>query len=57
MDIHRAKEIMESPQIINVEYRGVAVHIDQVFESNAYAEIHYEDGTVANAPLSDLREN
>ncbi|WAH38606.1 H-type small acid-soluble spore protein [Alicyclobacillus dauci] len=57
MDIQRAKEIMESSKIINVEYRGVPVHIDQVFESNAYAEIHYEDGAVANAPLNDLREN
>ncbi|CAM3867234.1 H-type small acid-soluble spore protein [Alicyclobacillus pomorum] len=57
MDIQRAKEIMDSPKIINVTYRGTPVHIDAVFETTSYARVHYEDGTAVNAALDELQEN
>ncbi|MCL6453952.1 MAG: H-type small acid-soluble spore protein [Alicyclobacillus sp.] len=56
MDIQRAKEILESPHIIPVTYRGKPIHIDQVFETNQYVEGHYEDGTTVNAPAAELME-
>lgn len=57
MDVQRAKEIVDSPKIINVMYRGTPVHIDTVFETTSYAKIHYEDGTVANAAVDELQES
>jgi H-type small acid-soluble spore protein len=56
MDVQRAKEILDSPRIIPVTYRGKPVHIDRIYESNAYAELHYEDGTSTSAPISELQE-
>lgn len=56
MDIHRAKEIFNAPEFIRVTYRGTPVHIDQVFESTPYAEVRYENGSVTNAPVEELRE-
>ncbi|MCL6599405.1 MAG: H-type small acid-soluble spore protein [Alicyclobacillus macrosporangiidus] len=57
MDVQRVKQILESPKIIPVEYRGQPVHIDAVYESTGYARVHLEDGTVLNAAVQELKEN
>jgi H-type small acid-soluble spore protein len=56
MDIARAREIIESPDIIPVVYQGKPVHLDEVYESTGYVRAHYEDGTVVNAPAAELQE-
>lgn len=56
MDVQRAREIIESPEIIPVVYRGKPVHLDEVYESTGYVKVHYEDGTEVNAPAADLVE-
>ncbi|MCL6631505.1 MAG: H-type small acid-soluble spore protein [Alicyclobacillus herbarius] len=56
MDVQRAKQILESPRIIPVTYRGKPVHIDEIYETNGYAKVHYENGEVYTAPVGDLRE-
>ncbi|MCL6517682.1 H-type small acid-soluble spore protein [Alicyclobacillus sp.] len=56
MDMERVKAILESPRIIPVQYRGQPVHIDAVYESTGYAQVHLEDGTVLNAAVADLKE-
>ena len=57
IDVQRAKDIIASPDIIPVTFRGNAIHLDKVFETNGYVEGHYEDGTVINAPVQDLKEH
>ncbi|WAH36039.1 H-type small acid-soluble spore protein [Alicyclobacillus dauci] len=56
MDIERAKEIVDSPEYITVTYNGTPVHIDQIFESAPYAEVRYENGSVTNALVKELKE-
>jgi H-type small acid-soluble spore protein len=57
VDVQRAKDIIASPNIISVTYRGNSIHLDKVFESNSYVEGHYEDGTIVNAPVEELKES
>ncbi|MCL6625175.1 H-type small acid-soluble spore protein [Alicyclobacillus shizuokensis] len=56
MELTRARQILESPRIIAVTYRGRPVHIDEIYESNGYAKIRYENGETLTAPVADLRE-
>jgi H-type small acid-soluble spore protein len=57
VDVQRAKDIIASPNIIPVTYRGNSIHLDKVFESNSYVVGHYEDGAIVNAPVAELKES
>ena len=37
-------------------FRGHSIHLDKVFEMNGYVKGHYQDGTVVNAPVQELKE-
>lgn len=56
MDVERAEEIIQSPEIIRVTYRGVPVHLDRVYRSNSYVAVHFEDGAQVDAPVQELME-
>ncbi|MCJ7841028.1 H-type small acid-soluble spore protein [Lederbergia sp. NSJ-179] len=45
MDIQRANEIMEAPNMIHVQYRGIPVYLQK---------IHPENQTVTIFPLDDM---
>jgi len=40
MDLSRAKEIYNSPEMIRVTYNGVPVYIESINERNGIAYIH-----------------
>ncbi|HHY20979.1 MAG TPA: H-type small acid-soluble spore protein [Bacilli bacterium] len=58
MNKHRAKEIMESPTIVNVTYGGVPIYIQSVDEANEMARIYPldEPNKEQDVPLSNLIE-
>ena len=45
MDSQRAKEIIQSPAMINVRYRGIPVYIQ---------EVHAKDKTATVFPLDEM---
>ncbi|WP_083520952.1 H-type small acid-soluble spore protein [Alicyclobacillus kakegawensis] len=56
MEFTRAQQILGSPRVIAVTYRGRPVHIDEIYETNGYAKIRYETGEILTVPVADLRE-
>ncbi|SFJ25249.1 H-type small acid-soluble spore protein [Thermoflavimicrobium dichotomicum] len=42
MDMQRAKEILKSPEKVEVRYRGVPVWIEMIDESAEKARVHSE---------------
>ena len=43
VDIDRAKQILGSPQKINVKYEGAPIWIEEVYESTNTARVHTEN--------------
>lgn len=61
LDVQRAKEIISSPETINVNYNGSSVWIDRVNEDGATATVHeiHERGTSGERKqvrITDLKE-
>ena len=58
VDNKRAKEIANSPNMVDVTYNGTKIYIDSVDEPNECCVIHFIDQPVTrlNVPLSDLKE-
>jgi len=52
MNVHRALEILQADQKIDVELNGVAVWIDSVDETQATAKIHDEERPAAARVVS-----
>ena len=57
MDMQRAQEYLRVPNYIVVNYEGMSVRIDRLFESSPFAHISYENGATTNVPVSELHED
>ena len=59
MDNQRAKEIISSPNMMDVTYNGTKVYMESLNESSHSCIIHFlnQPVTKLNVPLSDLKEN
>ncbi len=58
MDLQRAKEILQSPQKITVNYRGEPVWIEMVDETTEKVRVHAESNPndIRFIPVYDLEE-
>ncbi|RAL26717.1 H-type small acid-soluble spore protein [Thermoflavimicrobium daqui] len=56
MDMERAKEILNSPEKIEVKYRGTPVWIEMIDETAEKAQVHSENNPddVKIVPVWDL---
>jgi small acid-soluble spore protein H (minor) len=43
MDNKRAKEIVSSPEMVDVTYNGNPIYIEEVYDNDNTAKIHYLD--------------
>jgi small acid-soluble spore protein H (minor) len=59
MDLERAKEILRSPEKIEVKYRGIPVWIEMIDESAEKVRVHAEtnENDVKIVPVWDLDES
>jgi small acid-soluble spore protein H (minor) len=59
MDNQRAKEIISSPNMIDVTYNGKNIYMESLNESDQCCIIHFVNQPVTklNVPLTDLKEN
>jgi len=59
MNTRRAKEIVSSPNMINVTYNGQEIYIENVNESNETAKVHplNQPEKKQEVPLNSLREH
>jgi small acid-soluble spore protein H (minor) len=59
MDNQRAKEIISSPNMVNVTYNGTRIYMESLNEPDQCCIIHFinQPVTKLNVPLSDLKEN
>ncbi|HBV98277.1 MAG TPA: H-type small acid-soluble spore protein [Desulfotomaculum sp.] len=55
MDYPRAREIFESPQVIQVKYRGRPVWIESIDQDTHTARVSVEK-EVMTIPIGELRE-
>jgi small acid-soluble spore protein H (minor) len=58
MDVNRAKEIIESADIIKVTYEGESVWIDSVDATTKTATVHEQNGDTESitVPVNHLNE-
>jgi small acid-soluble spore protein H (minor) len=58
MDMHRAQEIVASPNMINVTYNGVPIYIQTIDEKRETARVYPldEPNKEQEIPLSSLKE-
>lgn len=59
MDLHRAREILRSEDIVTVTWNGTPVWIERVDERNGTAQVRVEgraENGVRSVPVADLRE-
>ena len=58
MNTDRAKEIVSSPDMVNVLYNNARVYMESVNDSNQTCAVHFLDdpGKKLNVPLSGLSE-
>ncbi|MGE5474715.1 MAG: H-type small acid-soluble spore protein [Ignavibacteriales bacterium] len=57
MDASRAKEIMQSPDVIKVLYQGAQVWIQNVNSDNTAEVTYMENGGNFNVPVKLLEES
>jgi len=59
MDNSRAKEIVNSQEMIKVTYDGVPVYIEEVNEDNNIAKIRFLDGSnkIDEVSITNLEEH
>jgi len=59
MDNSRAKEIVNSQEMIKVTYDGVPVYIEEVNEDNNIAKIRFLDGSnkIDKVSITNLEEH
>lgn len=55
MNVHRAQQILQSAQKIEVEHNGVSIWIDSVDAGSETAKIHVEQNA-ANAKVVSVEE-
>jgi small acid-soluble spore protein H (minor) len=59
VDNQRAKEIVSSPNMVDVTYNGTKIYIDELNESDQCCAIHFIDQPVTklNVPIASLKES